>query len=111
MANPELIEQLKQKLPEKFHPWADKYLPALAGMAEEELVEWVHLLAKGDIYSAYKQLLDKLPGGQLEVEGQEILSAWQDANIENARKIDLQKKALYAILGILLEMAIAGGLL
>ncbi|RLG39697.1 MAG: hypothetical protein DRO01_05195, partial [Thermoproteota archaeon] len=72
------LDLLKQKLPPKFHKWADKYLPALAGMAEQELIEWVHRLAKGDVYGAYKQLLDRLPGGELEVEGQEILEAWHD---------------------------------
>jgi hypothetical protein len=96
------------KLPSQFQPWATEYAPAFLAMTVVEFQAWVALLIAGDVYTAYKAVLAKLPGkAEYMAELDKNAAEWAAANAANADSIALQRKALNALVSILLAIGLA----
>ncbi|KPK82786.1 MAG: hypothetical protein AMJ81_09245 [Phycisphaerae bacterium SM23_33] len=101
------LDELLEKVPEKWRPVAAEYGPALLAMTAEELWAWIHLLLNGKEDQAYQALLAKLDNPDLLAEWTRLNDCWQAANQANAERVALQKKALFALLQVLLTVALA----
>ena len=100
------LEELQAKLPEEFRPWAVQYGPVFVAMTAEEIKAWIDRLIAGEVTGAYRDVLTKLANAELLGAGDQLVADWNAANAANKAKIDLQKSALYGLLGILLKMAL-----
>jgi len=101
------VEELQQRMPEKFQPWVATYGPAFLAMTAEELKAWIDRLLKGDGLGAYQEVLAKLPNAGLLDEWNTINAQWQAANEANVERMALQKAAAMAVAKILLGIALA----
>ena len=101
------LDELLDKVPEEFRPVVAEYGPALLKMSAEELWAWIDLLARGDCDEAYRAVLAQMEGADLLAEWAKINGRWQDANKANADRLDLQRRALLAVLQVLLTAALA----
>lgn len=101
------IETLKTKVPEKLRPWVDEYGSAIVSMSGEELKAWLDRLVKGDIETAYRDILSKMDNPSVLAEWDGLNDDWAAANVRNAERIALQKSALTALMRILLAVALA----
>jgi len=101
------LDELRGRVPEMWRPVVDQYGPALVSMGVTELWAWIGLLAKGDEYAAYRQLIDRLPAAEALAEGDSLIAGWETANKGNAERLSLQRSALAAILRVLLAAALA----
>jgi len=102
-----MLDELKGKLPPELSSWAVTYGPAFLSMTAEELQAWLSKIISGDIYTAYTDVLKKLPNSDLLTEWGKINSEWQAANVENKAQNDLGKAALMGLMKILLTIALA----
>lgn len=101
------LEELIAKLPDQLKPWAGEYGEAFINMSADELKSWMELMVKGDVYAAYKAVLEKMPNAELLNEWTALNASWQSANEANADKLALQRAALTGFLRILLSIALA----
>ena len=56
------LEEVKEKLPEAWHPVIDQYGPALVAMTIKELCAWVGLHLAGHTRAAWDAVAAKLEG-------------------------------------------------
>jgi hypothetical protein len=101
------LDKLIEKVPEQFRPVVREYGPALLAMSAEELWAWIRLLVNGREEQAYRALLARLDNANLLAEWDKLQDQWQAANQRNAERLALQKKALLAVLQVLLAAALA----
>ena len=101
------LDELIAKVPEQWRPVAAQYGPALLAMSAEDLWAWIDLLVKGYSDEAYRMLLEKLGSPEVIDEWVTLSADWQTANAANAARVDLQRKAILAILQVLLAAALA----
>lgn len=101
------LEELIDKLPEQLQPWAAEYGEAFINMTADELKNWMNLILKGDVYAAYKKLMETMPNVELLNEWTALNASWQAANEANKQIIDLQKSAVVGFLQIMLKIAMA----
>jgi hypothetical protein len=101
------IDQIKAKLPAQFGPVVDQYGAAFLKMTADEIWAWLTLALNGKADEAYRAVLAKLPNADLLAEWGKINDQWQAQNAANAASIAWQKEALYAILKVLVAIAIA----
>jgi hypothetical protein len=103
-----ILASITAKLPTQFQPWVAEYGPAFVTMTTTEFQAWMDLLISGDVYTAYKQLLTKLPDKAAFLATLVANdTAWQTANTNNNASIALQKQALTTLGGILLTVGLA----
>lgn len=101
------LEELLAKIPPEFKPIATEYGPVFVKWTIEEVNSWIMLIAKGDIVEAYKQVLGGMDNDGLLIEWSKMDASWEAANIDNKKKIELQRSAVLAILKVLLSIAVA----
>lgn len=101
------LDELIQRVPEQFRPVAARYGPALLQMSAAELWGWVHLLIEGRTDAAYRAVLDRMDNADLITEWDKVNDQWKEANIQNAASKDVQRRAVLAVLNVLLTMALA----
>lgn len=101
------IDELMAKVPETWRPVAARYGPALLAMSAEELWAWIGMLVNGKELEAYEAVLTKLGNADLLDEWGVLRADWQTANARNADRVALQRKALLAVLQVLLGAALA----
>ena len=99
------IEELLAQVPEELRPVAAKYGPALLKMTADELWAWVEMLIAGDTMRAYRAVCQKHDNTALLAAADGILMEWEDANAENASRIELQKSAITGVLAAALKVA------
>jgi len=101
------LEELKAKLPAEIQPWVSQYGPAFIAMTTNEIAAWIDKVAAGDVCTAYKDVLKKLPNSDLMTAWDDLNAEWQTANVANNNRVKLQSEAVAAILRILLTIALA----
>jgi hypothetical protein len=102
------LDQIIAGLPAKFQPWATQYAPAFLAMTATEFQAWLDLLVSGDVYTAYRQVIAKLPNKEAYLAKlDENALAWSTANAANNASLALQRQAGTAFLGILLTIGLA----
>ncbi len=101
------LDELIAKLPDAYKPWATQFGPAFLAMTSDEVMAWLNKVVRGDVLTAYKDVLAKLPNADLLNEWDTINAGWQAANDKYADRIALQKSAAVAIVKILLAIALA----
>ncbi len=101
------LEELLEKVPEKFRPIVREYGPAFIKMGEEEIVAWIDLLAKGRVDDAYREVLANLPNQDLLAEWNKLSAEWRSANVAEAQRRAVVREAGAAVLKILLAIALA----
>ncbi len=101
------IDELIQKVPERFRPVAAMYGPALLTMSVDELWAWIELLIRGDATAAYRAVLSRMEGDDLVGEWDRLGQQWAEANAENAARLAIQRAAVLATLRVLLTVALA----
>lgn len=100
-------DELLQKVPEKFRPLAQQYLPAFVAMTEAEIIAWTDRLGRGDVDGAYEAVIKRLPNQDLLNEWTAVNAQWDSANAENSRRMALVREARSAVMGIMLTIALA----
>lgn len=101
------LEELLERVPAKWRPVVAEYGPALLAMSAEEFWAWVRLLVNGKEDEAYRAILAKLDNADLLAEWTKLNDQWRGANRRNAERLALQRKALFAVLQVLLSAALA----
>ena len=101
-----LIE-LKNKLPEPFHPWADTYGTAFLSMTSGEVKAWIETLIRGDTDTAYKTVLARMETNELLNEWNKTNAAWHAANETNFQRLELQQAATAVALKAMLTVALS----
>lgn len=101
------LDQLIAQLPEKFRPWASQYGPVFLSWTAQQIADWVMLAAKGDVYTAYKQVVDALPNAGAIAAGNDLAAKWNEANKANEESIALQRAAWTALVRVMLMIALA----
>ena len=100
------LDELIEKVPERWRPVAAEYGPALLAMSADELWRWIDLLAKGSVTEAYSAILHKLDNAGLVSEWGKIGLDWQAANERNTGRLAIQREAVLAVLRVLLAVAL-----
>jgi hypothetical protein len=100
------IEELLDKIPPEFKGIAEEYGPTLLAWTTEEIMSWIVLVSKGDVDTAYRHILAGLENHELLDEWEKLDSTWAAVNEANAKRLELQKAAILAILKVLLSIAI-----
>jgi thioredoxin-like negative regulator of GroEL len=103
----EAVEKLLERVPEQLRPWARQYAPAFAQMGVDAVMAWIELLIKGDVTTAYAQVVAAMPNADHASEWQKVLDEWDTANKGNAQAMALQREAASALLRVLLAIALA----
>ncbi len=101
------LDELVQKVPERFRPVAARYGPALLKMSADELWAWIDLLIRGDATAAYRSVLSRMEGADLLAEWDRVGQQWAEANAENAARLEMQRAAVLATMRVLLTVALA----
>lgn len=101
------LEELTAKLPAELQPWAGTYGPVVIAWTQKELEDWLNRLILGDIEAAYRQILKGLGNAEFLASGEALFAAWKSANVENKAQMDLQKRAVLALLKVVLSIALA----
>ena len=101
------LDELKARLPEEWQGYVAQYGPAFLAMSAAELQAWIEKIISGDVYTAYGDVLKKLPNADLLAEWGKINTEWQTANIANKAKNDLAKQAFMGLMKILLTIGLA----
>jgi len=101
------LDELLAKVPDKFRPLAVQYAPAFLAMGEGEVLAWIDRLARGDLEGAYRQVLEKLPNGDLFAEFETLNKAWANENAASVARLSVVRQALAGVLQVLLTIALA----
>ncbi len=101
------LDQLLAKLPASLKPWAQTYGPALLAGGSQLASDFINLILKGDQTGAYRIVLAAMPDAAFQAEGLAITNEMAALNQQNADSIALQKKALTALLSVLLTIVLA----
>lgn len=101
------LEELKGQLKDEFHPWITEFGPALLKMTAEEVKAFILLAFKGDVIGAFSVILSQMDNAELIAAGQSLHAEWQAANVENKRKLELQRKAAEVAVTILLTILLS----
>lgn len=101
------LQKIINKLPEELRPWAIQYASIFISMTTEEIMQWIELIAAGNLSAAYERVVEKMENEDLINEWAVIKDKWDIANVNNAAKLELQRTAITAMLRILLTIAIA----
>jgi hypothetical protein len=102
------LDQVLAKLPAALQPWAKEYAPAFLTMTVSEFQAWFDLILLGDVYTAVRQVLAKLPNKTAFIARlDEDTTAAAAINAGNADSIALQKKAFTVLGGVLLSIGLA----
>lgn len=96
------LEGLLAKTPALLRPVVTKYGPALVAMTAGEFSEWLDLIICGDDLAAWRAIVAKAPGPGLLEMWDELDDDWNTANKRNAARVALQRKAVLAVLKVLL---------
>jgi len=108
MATTMTLDDLLAKLPAQFKPWAEEYFPVFSAMSVAEFKAWLEMLAKGDLYTAIRQIVDAIPDKAAYLASlDENKEKWDKANAGNADSIALQKKAWTKLGEIMLAIGLA----
>ncbi|HUS91425.1 MAG TPA: hypothetical protein VM695_06215 [Phycisphaerae bacterium] len=102
------IDNLIEKVPERWRPVAAKYGPALLEMTADEFLRWVELLLSGKTQEAWAVVMERTGDADLLAAGESLNDKWLDANRAEAAKLALQREACMAVLKVLLAVALAG---
>ena len=100
------LQDLLDKLPDALKPVAQEYGLALLKMGVDELWAWIDLLAKGKEAEAYEVVLAKMDNADVLSEWSKLNQAWAVENARNAASMDLQRRAMNALLSALLTVAV-----
>jgi hypothetical protein len=101
------IDELKDSLKGVSVEFINEYGPTLLTMSKAELLDLVELIASGKELEAWGQIVAQQSGSEALSEAKAITSAWNEANAANAASIALQTKAITALLGGVLTIALA----
>ena len=77
------VEAIKKNVPEELHPWIDRHGQTIVDMTIEDIKSWTGLLVRGDIYSAYKELYDRMR----ESDGLSAMVAEDERTLESLREL------------------------
>lgn len=99
-----LIEDLLEKIPERFHELAKAHLPILVNMADELILEWIDLILAGDYQKAYEITNNKMTAEERIAEQRRLNELYELYNKETAEI----KFALFEFFQQLLLALIAG---
>lgn len=102
------MTELTAALPDKFKPWASTYGPAFLTMTTDEVKAFIGRIMAGDIVTATREVLAKLPSDEAALQAGRDLEAKVQAFTEtNAARVDLMNKAIIAMGQVLLAIALA----
>ncbi len=94
-------------LPEELRPMALEYGPIFVEMGEQAILDWIKMLAQGDVREAYKTLLEAMPNTALLDEWTTLESEWQAEVRRNFERLAVVRRAQSALMGALLTIALA----
>lgn len=98
------IEELIEKLPEEYQPFARRYVTILLDMAFDELENWVEILAKGQWPQAYQSIVSKMSTEAIVDEQKQANEILKKLNKENADMLAAQTEIIQQIFLTLLLM-------
>ena len=105
--NADKLAELIEKLPAPLRPAAAKYGSLLLQMSYDEVWNWIALLIAGKTEEAWNALYANMAAGDMEAAGLGLIQQWQEANVANAAKLELQREAAMAVLRVMLSLALA----
>jgi hypothetical protein len=97
---------LMAAVPAPLQPVLATYGPALIKMGLDDITAWIVKIAQGDTDAAYKTMLAGLPNADLLNQWNTLNTAWQTANVAEAARRDVIRRAEAALLSALLQIAI-----
>jgi len=106
------VDKIKEYVPEELHPIVDRHGPAIIDMTVDDVKAWAELLVRGDVYSAYKELFDRMRdrGGlsAMVAEDERTLESLRELVDENAERVRRRNQVLLDLskvgLGILMAL-------
>ena len=101
------LEELKTKMTGLSDEFLAEYGPILLKMSTAEALSLISLIASGKEVEAWALVLAQKTGPDALAEAQAMTVSWNEANRANADSLALQKKAITAILGGVLSIALA----
>lgn len=101
------IDEIKARRPDTPAGVINRYGPIFANMAENEVLEWIELVIKGDEFKAASVMVKDLSPAGLLAEWSALDADWEKANKNNQQSITNQREALALIVRWGMRLAVA----